>query len=385
MLKKFFFAFLAFFLGFLIMAAPVLAQETSAVLPQGQTIDEDYFAAGNTVTLAGTVNGDAFLAGGNILVTGTVNGDLLVIGGTVNVGGTVTGNVRAIGGQIIVSGPVSGNVTTVGGATSLTEGARIGGSLVTAGGSTMVLAPVARGLSGAVGQMTIGNTVAGNVRAYVGQLVLAPNARVAGNLTYWSNTEAQVQSGAQIAGTTTRNEPEAVGIGAPRPEVSGAQIQAALTRAALLARLVDLVSALVIGLLLIYAFPFMTQSTVEMIRKEPWKSLGVGLLTLIVTPIIIFILMALFVSIPLALILLAFYLISLYIAKIYVVLWLGELILKRSARGWALLLGLVLYELVTFIPFIGPIIVFFVLLFGLGAIAIWGRNHYRQLRGKNLA
>ncbi len=384
MLKKFIFTFLACALGFFLVAVPVLAQEeAAAVLPEGQTIDEDYFAAASSVTLAGIVNSDAYLAGGNVLVSGTVNGDLLVMGGTINVSGTITGNVRAIGGQIIVSGPVSGNVSTLGGITTVTEAARVGGSLVTAGGNATVLAPVGRGISGAVSQMVIGNTVGGNVRAYVSQLVLTPNARIGGNLTYWSDAEAQVQQGAQVVGTTTRNQPTAIAAGPSG--ISQAQVQAALTRAALLARLIDLVSALVIGLLLIYVFPFMTQSTVETLKKEPWKSLGIGLLTLVVTPIVIFVLFALFVSIPLALILLAFYLIALYVAKIYVALLVGRLILKKSALGWALLLGLVIYELITFIPFIGPLVVFFVLLFGLGAIVIWQRDYYRQLRSKNLA
>ena len=352
------------------------------VLPPGETVNEDFFAAGNSITLSGTVNGDAYLAGGNILVDGTINGSLLAFGGTINVTGNVTEGIRVIAGQLIVSGQVGGNMTVVGGTANLTSGANINGSLVALAGSVSVFAPLGRGISAGVGQMTIASTVGGNIFAYVGQLILTPNARVAGNLTYWSDMQAQIQEGAQVIGTTTRNVPPAR---EPREPVDRARIQAALTRAAFIVRLVDFVSALVIGLLLIYVSPFFTQRTVETIRKEPWKSLGVGLLALIVTPIIVFILMALIVGIPLALVLLAIYLISLYISRIFVVLLVGELILKNVARAWALVLGLVLYEVITLIPFLGPLVVFFVFLFGLGAILLAGRNYYRQLQAKNLA
>ncbi|HUW24350.1 MAG TPA: hypothetical protein VMW04_01850 [Patescibacteria group bacterium] len=385
-LKRLAFTLLILILGILGAASPVFAQgQVGTVVSPDQIIAADYFASDSTVTIAGTVNGDAYLVGGNILVSGTINGSLLALGGTINVTGNVTNNIRVIAGQLIVSGPVGGNITSLGGTTNLTAGANVSGSLVAGAGNVSIFAPLGRGINAVAGQMTVGSSVGGDVSAYVGQLILTPSARVAGDLTYWSDLDAQVQSGAEVAGTTTRNTPPTRAPQEPRQPIDRAQIQAALARAAFIARLVDFVSALIIGLLLIYVFPVFTQMTVGTIRKEPWKSLGVGLLTLIVTPIIGFILLALIVGIPLALILFGLYLIALYVSRIFVILLVGELILRKASPGWALVLGLVLYEVITLIPFLGPIVVFFVLLFGLGAIVLGENNVYRQLRGKNLA
>jgi hypothetical protein len=86
----------------------------------------------------------------------------------------------------------------------------------------------------------------------------------------------------------------------------------------------------------------------------------------------------------LALILLAIFLIAFYLAKIYVALTIGELILKNVSRGWALLLGLVIYGIVALIPFIGPLVVFLTMLFGLGAIYLGSKNIYQKARKESL-
>jgi hypothetical protein len=380
-------AVLLFILFFLVLPRSALAQGT--VVAQNETITKDYFATGSSVNISGTVNGDAFVAAGSVLVQGTINGDLLVAGGTVNVGGTVTGNIRAIGGQVIVSSQVGGNVTALGGAVNLTEGASISGSLVSIAGSATLLSPIGRGINAAAGQMTIGNTVGGDVSATVGQLTLAPGARISGNLTYVSSVDAQIQGGAQVSGTTTRNAPP------PReppqlPERPNVleDIQAALVRFFAILRIIDFASALLIGLVLIYLLPIDTRGTVKMIREQPWKSLGIGLLFLIVLPIIVLILLGLVITIPLALIILALYFIALYLAKIFVAIFLGEWLLRvinRKAKiGWALLWGLVIYEILLFVPFIGGIVMFLVVLLGLGAIYLENRNFYQELRSKNL-
>ncbi|HUV72128.1 MAG TPA: hypothetical protein VMW25_03905 [Clostridia bacterium] len=354
------------------------AQQGEVVLPADRIIEGNYFAVGNSVVLMGTVNGDAYVAGGNVLVQGTVNGDLLVAGGTVTVTGRVSEDLRVAAGQVVVTGEVVGNMTAVGGTVTLTDSARVGDGLVAASGILSTLGPVGRGIDTAAAQITIANSVGGNVSAVVGRLILTPGANVAGNLTLVSNVDAQIQPGAQVGGTITRNQP-------PQVEVPEAQeVARVVTRTALTILVIDLVASLVLGLLLIWLWPVLTQAVVGTLSQQPWLSLGVGILVFILLPATVIGLAVTIVGIPLALILMTLYLIALYLTKVFVFLTIGELILPNAARGWALLLGLVIYEILAIIPFLGPIIIILTLLFGLGAIVLGDKNIYTRLRKEKL-
>src|SRR5256885_6353705 len=52
-----------------------------------ETIQDDLYIAGGTVTVTGAVDGDVTAAGGTVTVMGRVSGALLVAGGTVEIGG----------------------------------------------------------------------------------------------------------------------------------------------------------------------------------------------------------------------------------------------------------------------------------------------------------
>src|SRR3989442_2144330 len=70
-----------------------------------QTIQDDLYIAGGTVTVTGTVDGDVTAAGGTVTVMGRVSGALLAAGGTVEIGGAVGRSIPAGGGASRVSGP----------------------------------------------------------------------------------------------------------------------------------------------------------------------------------------------------------------------------------------------------------------------------------------
>jgi len=356
----------------------------NVVLAKDEVVNKDYFAAGDSVTLSGTVNGDAYLAGGNVIVEGTINGDLLVAGGMVEIRGKITDNVRAVGGQIVISAQVGKNLTVAGGTVNLTDSAKIGGSLVAGTGTLSVFSPVGKDLNIGVGQVTLGNTIGGGVRAGVGQLTLTPNAKVSGDLIYWSDAQAQIQSGAQVLGQTTHNLPPAKALKEAKP----ARILGIFTGASLALKIASFLWALIIGLLLLKFFPVYSRRTIEVMIKKPWASLGMGLLILILTPIIFLILLITVLGIPIAFVLLVTFLIIAYLAKIFVSIFIGQKVLRyfgsKTGSNWALLLGLVVYGIVTLIPILGPVVSLLVVIFGLGAVFLEEKDFYHQLRSKNL-
>lgn len=362
-----------------LVAFPAIAQEQrtdqNVVLRSDEVINQDFFATGSNITLAGTVNGDAYVAGGTVIIEGTINGDLLVAGGTIDIRGRVVEDVRAVGGQINVSGDIGGNISTAGGSVNLTDAGNITGSLSNASGSLSVFAPVGRGATFSSGQAILGNRIGGDILASVGQLTLTPQAQVAGNLTYISSTQAQISPGAQISGQVTQRQP------APSSRFDPAKFFA---EASLITALISFLSSLLIGLLFLYFLPSFTLGVAAKVRARPGFSLLVGFLAAILFPILLIILMVTVIGIPLALILLAVFLTFAYLAKIFVSIAIGQLVLKlfntKSASYWALILGLVIYELLFLIPIFGWIIAFLIILLGFGAVLLTLQGYYRGLK-----
>ena len=357
-------------------------ENKNVVLPAGEVVNKDYFATGNTVEISGTVNGDVYAFGGQVLVDGKVNGDLIAAGGMVNVSGDISQDARVGGGQVTISGKIGRNLTVGGGNVDITSSATIAGGVVAGGGNISLAAPVGKDVKIGAGNLTVSNLIAGDLDAAVGVMRLTSKAQVGGNLTYWSNQKASIDKNAKISGKLTQKKPSEVAKPAPKKALG------IITGIDLFTKIVSLVSTLVLGLLLIAFFPRYNRAVVYTLRRRPWVSLGIGFLALILTPIIFGLLLVTIVGMPIAFILLALYLISLYLVRIFIIFWAGTTIFERTGRKlhevWALIVGLVVYYIITLIPIIGGLVTFFVILFGLGAAILTKKEFYSAAKKKEL-
>jgi cytoskeletal protein CcmA (bactofilin family) len=346
-------------------------------VPASQVVDGDYFAFGGTVEIAGTINGDLYAFGGQVVVDGTVNGDVLVAGGRVSLSGTVSQDVRAAGGQVTISGNVGRNLTVGGGQVELAPSAVVRGGLVAAGGNVDLSAPVTRVVKVAAGTLIVANRVGGNIDAAVGTLRIGSRADIQGDVNYWSDREASVSEGARIRGKIVKNVPP------ERPRLFPAAFFAWFSFVA-----INFLSTLILGLLSVRFLPRFHQSVVTTLKERPWASLGIGFIAAVVLPVVCSLLLATVVAIPIGLILLTAFFIVLYWARIYAIGRIGEFILARlrpaSSRASAFVLGLFVYYLLAFIPFIGWLVVPLVMLFGLGAELIARKQFYLTARTQGL-
>jgi cytoskeletal protein CcmA (bactofilin family) len=371
-----------FLLGVLFIKSPTaLAQtnfrnEENITLNKDDVVNDNYFAAGQYVNLDGIVNGDAYLAGSNITVNGTVNGDVFAAGGSINIKGKVLGNIRSTGGQINISGEVGKNVLTLGGQIILNNNSKVAGSLTAAGGNIEINTPINKSIQVAAGTLTIANIINGNV-TYAGErLVLANNAVIKGDLTYYSDNDVVINSGSAITGQVTKHLiPQNV-----QPRNTNT------TRHAVSAffgfwSLISFISALVLGLLLIRLFPNLFLSINKSINEKFLNNLGVGLLTVILTPAIMLVLIITVMGIPLAFILLMIFILFLYIAKLFTALYIGRLITLKLTNSQSLviayLIGLIIYYFIGIIPLFGWLLQTIFNLAAIGALIFEGRNLYK--------
>ncbi len=365
-------------------------KQTIVTLGKTEVVNKDYFAVGDTVIVSGTVNGDAFVAGRTIIVDGTVNGDLLAAGGTIQVLGTVKNNIRAVAGTITVNSRVGGNVTLGGGNVAIADTAVIAGSVVAGAGNLEVFAPVGKGMTIGGGNILIGNKVGGDVVAGTQQLTLLKGTVIKGSLTYWSNEDARVIDGATASGGLTKhalpkNEWQTKKITAVNQGARAAKFATGFTALWAIATIIFL---FILGLILFHLFPNFTTKTVDIMQKNPWQSLGKGLVAAIVLPVVAMVLLFTVIGIPIS-IFIFFVLGILYVlADLFASLFVGERVLSwlkvKPHRAWQLITGLVLLAIILFVPIIGWIVKAGLVLAAIGAILTEKYSVYREMRTKNI-
>jgi hypothetical protein len=131
---------------------------------------------------------------------------------------------------------------------------------------------------------------------------------------------------------------------------------------------------IIAGLILNHIFPKQTEEIVLTISKALWKNVGLGLIFLLVMPLCIILSAFTVIGIPVAVILAFLYITTIYISRVYVGLWVGRTILAYYKESfttdffWPFLTGTLLIGILWFIPVIGWILKFIVLLIGLGAM-----------------
>ncbi len=362
----------------------VFAQEEARniVVEKGEIINRDFFAAGETVTISGIVNGDVYVAGGTVSVDGTINGDLLAGAGIITLLGDVSDDVRVGGGNVLINGTIGKNLTVGGGSVTITSEAIIDGSLLAFAGTLDVKGPIGKEANVFAGQALIGNQVGGDLKGSIEELVLTSEARILGDLEYESKKEADIDEDAIISGETTRKLPEKreaqIEKFAPelRPAILG------ITAIGLYLKFFSFVVSFLFGLLFLYLFPKRAQEISKILTSRPWRSLGVGLLAMVLFPVALLLLAITIVGIPLMLLIIPLFVFLLYFSKIFTSLVVGRYILLRfkikKSWNWALLVGLIIYYLLRLVIIISPITVFVFTTLGLGAFLLDQKALHRK-------
>jgi len=257
----------------------------------GEVVDDDLYVAAEAVTIDGTINGDLWAAASTVTVNGAVTGSVMAAAETVNIGGEVDHAVRAVGQTLSISGNVNGDLMVAGGEVNIASTATIKGDLLLAAGNIRIDGLIEGDVKGYGDEVAIGNGVKGNVDLKVESLTLLPTANIQGDLTYTSEEEADIQSGAQIAGAITHNLP-------PVKE----EPAKAFPPFGIVGKVIRFLMALLAGLVIILIAQRRLTSIAESIRSKPGASAGWGALIVFIAPIAAVLVCFTVVGIPVGLI-----------------------------------------------------------------------------------
>lgn len=341
---------------------------------EGKTIDDELYAFAQSIVVSGTVTSDLVAASNELRLgeKGSVGGSANLAGSTVTVAGKVADNLRAAGSDVTVSGPVGGNAALAGAAVTLAGSGKITRDLFVGGNQIDIEGSVGRNLHVSSDQVTVNAPVGGDVILQARQVSIGPEAVIKGNLVYTSPMQAKIDPGAHIVGKTVFNKGEVKneGFGPLKWFLWAA----------------GFVALFIVGLVPLTIAPKAAVDIAQTVLRSPWLSLLIGFIVLVVIPAAVVVLMFTVVGIPLAVGVTMIYLIMLYMSRIPVGLAIGRWILARDGREpsryLAFFVGLLIFWILTAIPYVGPIISFAGLLVGLGAV-LWDRFRFlKQLRSE---
>jgi hypothetical protein len=316
----------------------------------------------------------------------------------------------------------------------LRKGSAVGRDAVMAAGQILVAADVTRNVKAAAGALEIDGTVGGDVSIAAGEanevqggppptmflrpstvavpvvrrgLTVDPAASIKGNLEYMQTSDITFPAGV-VHGRITRIAPPA---DVERPSPQAAAVQKAGAWA--LSTVRSLITLILLGLFLLWALPGLFQTLSDQLRSKPLPSLGwgvvayAGLFFLVLLTIFAMILGAIVFGLltlgglsgtiiglgllALFVLILGFVLATSFGAKIVFGMTLGKWLLSSvhsplaEHRFWPMAIGVAItvgaLALLTFplIPgFLGGLLNFAVILFGLGAFWLWGRERFRR-------
>lgn len=329
----------------LVVAALIVASAPGIAVAESRT-------GGSVVIDADETTGDIEAFGGDVVVRGVVDGDLQAFAGNVRIQGEVTGNVDTAAGNVIVLGTVGGDVSAGAGNVEIAETASIGGNLE-AGGGTVV----------------INGQIDGSARVGAGQITVGPTAQIGGTFEY--DGDLSQSDDAQIGGEVIRNPDLDTG-GGPVPQIPAVAFSVYF-----------LLVNLVLGALLLLAFPRFAAGMVERTMERPGMTGLVGFGTLVLVPIALVLVAITVIGIPLTVAGFVVYLFGIWLSIVYGRYLLGAWLLSlfdRENRWLALVVGMLVMVVVRRLPVVGGIADFAVLVWGLGALAMALYGGFRSRR-----
>ena len=372
-------AFMLTLLGVSTVSAADFRTDSSITIGAGEVIEDDLYLFGSTIVIDGTVNGDVIAAGNTIEINGTVNGNVHLAGQDITISGTVSQGARVVANNfLLMSGSVDEDLLIIGNTIAISSDGVVGRDLILTISTLTLDGTVERRVAGVAEKVTHNGSVGAEVDISVEDLVITDDASIGGDLIYRSEKAAEIASGAEIGG-----------------EIAGEMVEEAIdidlgiAFDPIIIGIVGLITSAIYGTVLLLAFPRLTVTASNQLLQNPFMSIAMGIVSLIVVPIAAILVMITVVGIPLGLISLLLYGIALFSAQVFVSLTIGRLILSFFADGnrrlvqfFGLLIGLLILFGFSFIPYAGPWAPLAVVILGFGGLMMAiGRLRHEPVRG----
>ena len=349
----------------------------SVYVPENERIDGNFYAAGQNVTVDGPVTGDVICAGQTITINGPVDGDIICAGQNVTINGTVGGSVRTAGSSVAINSSVARNAMVAGASVIQGKDSSIGWDMLFGAATTEIRGQVGRSVTGAGSNLIVAGDINGDIKVKLDGkqdqenrtgLFITNTAQIDGNVDYTDSKKASVEEGSQIDGSIRQTMPKE-----RASESAGKEIWGFWTAAFFY----SILSSLVIGFVLVLLFGKQISEMIALMLNHAGASIGWGAILMIATPIVFVILLFTIIGIPLAFVLIFLWAAALMVSKTITAILLGRKTIDKLAPNrdyslfWAMVLGVIILEIVSYIPLFGWILGLVAAWWGLGGLILY--------------
>ncbi len=331
---------------------------------------DNFYTAANRVEITVPMPRDVVVAGRDVEIRQPVGGDILAAGWRVALTGRAEDDVRIAGGQVEVNAPIRGDLTLAGGEVTLGGQTLVEGRTWITGQTVRIDGTFDRELEVAAATVQIAGETRKPVRIVAERLEVLPEARLLAPITYKGTTDMHVANGAVINGPVTFER-------IPQREARRARSFPTVSTIFFILHL------FITGLLVLLIAPRAEQSVVDVLRAHPGKSLLLGFVSLMMTPIAAFALIVSIIGLPLGFILAAVYGLAIFAGLLVTAFCVGDLegrwfnfgpVLTRGQHALLLFTGVLTLAVLRSV--LGGVVVFASVLFGLGALMLWVNQRY---------
>lgn len=358
----------------LLLAFPALAQS------EREVIGGDLFIAGSGGTGPVEATRDLFAAGGNLTVEGTVAQDAHFAGFDIDIETEVTDDVYAAGASVTLRAAVGQDLTAMGFSVRVAGEGSVAGNARLSGASVVVDGPIAGALVASGGEVVINGEIGGDARLAAGKLSFGPDARIAGNLRYAAPEEIEIPASVIDPARVRFEKVESwEGVERATRDWRGPEMPMMPSTTAIFGALVVTIGFFVVlAAVALAVWPERIEALREGAMARPGRAILGGVLGLAVIFGLVPIAFMTILGIPLLpVILLALvvawilgYALGVYVLAMRVWTGMGGDEPAIPGRLAVYAAGLLVIALLNVVPFLGWIINFTLVLFGLGAIAV---------------
>ena len=323
-------------------------------------VGDDIFAMGRDIVIQDASAKYIIAAGMSHSLSGITTEDLILFGGQMNLSGNVTDDIVA---AVCPFCPMHGRL-------HLTKTTQIGDDARLMGRDISIDGRIGGNLYAYGQQVRLAGEVTGNAKIDADRIVLAPGARIGGDLLYAGENKPEVSEGAVVSGEIRQVETEMPFAEDVIPKNWIWYI--------LLFLFGIIVAMVLLATALQLTVPGVLSDAASIAQKQPWGSLGRGLAVGILVPGIVALLMVTIVGAPIGIITIAAFVVLLALAFVTIAYCIGRYL--RGQFGWQdpsvsfgarvlwTTLGILILVIVGIIPFVGWALLMLAMIAGLGAV-----------------
>jgi len=315
---------------------------------------EDTYISGGKIIIDKDVYGDLVAAGGDVFIYNQIYEDLTIVAGNVLITGDVGDDVRVASGSVNLESNVFGDFLTTSGDVILANNSSIGGDAIITAGKVVVNGKISGDLIVNAGELVINGVINGNVKTGSKINTFGENAQIGGDLT--------IKNDAKINESIVKGKIIKI-------EDDEKKYEFVFPTFYLITMFIFLVIG---GFVFVVMNKKYSETATRTVLEKPVSSFFLGLLTILILPIIIAFLLISIIGMPVGLLLLFAYLLVVMLSFILAGIATGKsvfkIIKKKHKPGKGVIVGALLYIVISIIPILGALYVIYFFFGGTGAL-----------------